>query len=753
VSKEEMYQLAYAQYQSEDYTNAIDNLIELNVIEDDSLGQNAMYVLGDCYLKTVQNELAKDAFFSASNTNHDIFVQEMAHFQYAKLCYELDYMNTAINSLTDYLEKYPQSAQANEAGGILSAALLETKNYAKAIEILETYNVSGPSVKKTYQSITLFRAIELFNDNQYVDAMAMLNKSLEQPVDNDLHGLATFLKANLFFEKEQYSDAISYFNQFLQFDIEDNSALSWANPALANYYTAYAYFKQKNYTQASTYFEQAISKLKSSTKENEQRILQDTYLRNADCLLMIKSYSKALTYYDKVINDNSRHTEYALVQKSVIYGLQGEYNSKIATLNNLKSQYPNSNYVDFALFELGNTYIEAGQKQQAINSFNTLINDHKGSKYIPEAWLKLGLTYFNSGNENQALTSYKRVVQDFPNSEEAKEALVALEDLYVYLGRPSDYIDFVQNQTGISISVSKQDSLMFQVAEEKYMQGDCAKAISALNEYLDLFPAGYFNLTAHYYRADCHYKAQNYTAAYPDYKSVLQKGLSKYYEKSLVKATYIAYEINGDVQEANYLYNDLYNSASVSSNRDIAIIGLMRTYFKLQSYNEVLNYANQVLDNSEMNEEVKTEALFYKAKSLFETKSYYQAEMAFATLVQDIEISQIKAEAAYHIAKIQYINGQYQVSLDNCFNLKNEYASYQYWVVKIFILMADNYVELDNLFQAKATLQSIVDNYRGDQALVDEARLKLDAVITQEQNETKIDLNTEEADTIQFEGE
>ena len=57
---------------------------------------------------------------------------------------------------------------------------------------------------------------------------------------------------------------------------------------------------------------------------------------------------------------------------------------------------------------------------------------------------------------------------------------------------------------------------------------------------------------------------------------------------------------------------------------------------------------------------------------------------------------------------------------------------------------------LDNIFQAKATLQSIVDNYAVDAQLLQEASDKLEALKAEELKNTKVDLNTEPSDTIQF---
>jgi hypothetical protein len=54
-------------------------------------------------------------------------------------------------------------------------------------------------------------------------------------------------------------------------------------------------------------------------------------------------------------------------------------------------------------------------------------------------------------------------------------------------------------------------------------------------------------------------------------------------------------------------------------------------------------------------------------------------------------------------------------------------AAYDYWVAKGFILLADIYVENGNTFQAKQTLQSIIDNYEGPE-LAEIARNKLKSI-------------------------
>jgi hypothetical protein len=40
--------------------------------------------------------------------------------------------------------------------------------------------------------------------------------------------------------------------------------------------------------------------------------------------------------------------------------------------------------------------------------------------------------------------------------------------------------------------------------------------------------------------------------------------------------------------------------------------------------------------------------------------------------------------------------------------------SHDYWVAKTYILISDNYIGMKDIFQAKSTLQSIIENYEVD---------------------------------------
>jgi hypothetical protein len=62
----------------------------------------------------------------------------------------------------------------------------------------------------------------------------------------------------------------------------------------------------------------------------------------------------------------------------------------------------------------------------------------------------------------------------------------------------------------------------------------------------------------------------------------------------------------------------------------------------------------------------------------------------------------------------EYKQNNFKASQNKCFEIINEVPSYDYWIGKSFILLADNYVSLKDTFQAKQTLQSIIENFEVD---------------------------------------
>ncbi len=62
----------------------------------------------------------------------------------------------------------------------------------------------------------------------------------------------------------------------------------------------------------------------------------------------------------------------------------------------------------------------------------------------PKVYLKLGLSNYNLNNNEEALKYYQKLVTLYPQSAEADEAMDNMKNIYVEMGRPNEYVDFVK---------------------------------------------------------------------------------------------------------------------------------------------------------------------------------------------------------------------------------------------------------------------------------------------------------------------
>ncbi|HCR91754.1 MAG TPA: hypothetical protein DIW50_15150 [Prolixibacteraceae bacterium] len=487
--REANYMLGYCYYLNREEPKAIPHFENASK-GNDKLAQNAYYHLADCYVVTNDKNKARAAFEAASNMDYDEKIKEDALFNFAKITYELSYspFNETIKAFDKYISLYPDSERNDAAYDYLVQVYMSTSNYGDAVASIDKIKVKSPSVKKAYQRVTFYRALENFNNLDYEAAIGFLGKSIENGQYNrDLETRANFWKAEAWYRLGDYNKAVEGFNRFLR----SPGVISMPEYQTAHYNLAYAYFKQKDYTNASSWFRKYIT----GSETNPGEKLADAYNRLGDCYFIERNYNMAIGYFDKSYQLNLYDPDYALFQKAFCLGLQRENEQKISNLRNLLQVFPKSQYVDDALYELGRTY-EQNQPQAAINYYQNLVNEYPQSNLTPKALLQLGLIYYNTSEFKKSVSYYKQVPEKYPNSAEAQAALMGIKNNYVEMNDVNAYFEYTETLgTGVHVSVSEQDSLTYMAAEKLFMAGD-RKAKGQFESYLQKFPAGSFALNS-----------------------------------------------------------------------------------------------------------------------------------------------------------------------------------------------------------------------------------------------------------------
>ena len=752
LRSEDFYQVGFVQHSAGKYAEAAKNLEQLNGINT-AMGQNAMYLLGDCYINTGNKEAARNAFKAASRLEFDPETKEEALYNFAKLSYELNYDREAVTALQNMP---PDSKYYAESQTILSSIFLNTRDYAKAMETLEDLGLRTPKLKETYQKVAYYRALQLYKVGDMRGARESFGKSLNYPVDARTRALSTYWLGEMAHKEKNYDSSISELNKFNSLAKTMSRLPDEASIYSANYTQGYNYLKKKDYNSALGYFQDAIAGIRQNTMyiTNDyirRDMLGDATLRAGDCLFKRNKYDKALKFYDDAINNQYTGYVYALYQKAIIEGLRGNTTNKIIALESLVDDHPRSAYADNALLQLGITYLEIGKLAQATKPLKQLINQYKNkSELYNQALLKMGLISYNQGNLETAINYYKQIFSNNPEASEAQAALTALEEIYVDdLGKSDEYFAFLETIPGYNVGDAEKEAISFKAAESQFENAAYDKAIRGYTNYLNRYSNGRYATLAHYHRAESYSVLKQYSNALLDYKKVADKGQGKYYEKALEKAAIIAYNHEEDFTQAFQLYTRLESTASDEDTRFEAQLGAMRSAYRTNNSQAVMAMANKVRDNNRATDDQRATANFYIGKLQFDSKDYNGALGSF-NQVTKLSDNEQTAEARYSIAYIYYVQRDLDVAQQLCLNANKESSNYPYWIAKSVILLSDILAEKGDLFNAQAALEGLIENYDEDQELVDIAKAKLEQIKNQSAASSRLRVEPEASEFLEM---
>lgn len=693
----------------------------------DSVAQNALYTLGDTYLKMDRKKDARSMFFAASKMDFNPKIKEDALFNYAKLSCDLNQnaMGESIKSFENYIKKYPKSKHRTEAEEILTELYCSTNNYKEAIRLLEKIDHRNAALEQAYQRALMNRGIELTNSGNTDDGTTMYEKAVRVNAVPRITADANYLLGEAYYRAGKMDLAKSTLEKFLFSSFNKSSA--YADDARYTY--AYLLMRKHRYDEAQEAFSELSGRLgnRQGTKENAMR--NDVHNRLGDCLYIQSLFPESIVQYNKVIAAKGKDADYATYQKALAYGAQGMNNEKFTNLNYIFEKYPNSPLKSKAMLELANTYMMCNNVPMAMSTYDKFIKQYPKSVYVKTALLNQGLLYYNDDRADDALRTFDRLLTQYPGTDESRDALSTVKNIYIAQNRVDEYFDYVKRTTNITVSTVEQDSTTFLAAEGRYQEGDYANAANGLAHYLNKFPSGLFHVKAHYLLADSYQRQGQNDKALPHYIAVTNAGTNKYSENSLYNAANIAYNL-GNYAQAATLYQRLTDEAESDNSLLQGKVGALRSAVAMKRYNDIIAAGQRLVDEDKASQELKEEAYMAMARTSFNHGAKDSAFTYYGKLSRSTN-GEYNGEARCRMAEIM-MQAQNYVQAERVIEQIVNDASSDYWLAYSFILWADIYYARGNSLQAKQTLQSIIENYEGDE-LRQVAQKKLDAIIAAEQ--------------------
>ncbi|QDO92541.1 tetratricopeptide repeat protein [Formosa sediminum] len=727
-SNTDYYLLGYAYYKQGDYENAISEFSKI-ISGDNSVAQNAYYHLGESYIRLNKKTEALNAFRNASQMDFEPKIQEDAYYNYAKISYETGNPYESVPTvLSSYITKYPETTHRTEIESLLVDSYITSKNYKEALKILETKKDAAS--KEAYQKVTFYRGLELLEEEKYKEATGFFDKAVNTQINPEYTARASFWRGESNYNLGNYKDAVLDYKTFKQYSISDSE-----EGKVVDYNLGYAYFKQKEYALATEHFNTFTQNYK-----DDQIKLNDAYLRLGDGYFVSSKYDSAITAYNAAIQLNTLESDYAAFQKAISYGYTSNSTKKVSALEAFLDDYPKSKLRDDAMYELGNSYTKSNQSEKAVSMYNRLSSEYRMSSLAPKAMLREGLIFYNSNKNEGALAVFKTVAANYPGTPEAIQAVSTARLIYIDMGAVDTYASWVETLDYVKVTDADLDNSTYEAAEKKYLENNTDEAIKQFNGYLNQFKNGLHSTQAHFYLAQLYYQKGLKVNAAPHYKYVVDASRSEFTEEALMRLSQSYLEGKNWIDAIPVLQR-LETEATFPQNVIFAQSNLMKANYQLNKYKSAVSYANKVLANASIDNKIKSDAHIIIARSAFSTNDLVIAKEAYEE-VSKVATGETAAEALFYNAYFKHQEGDYEGSNAAVQRLAKDYSSYKYFSAKGLVVMARNYKELGDAFQATYILESVIENFKSFNDVVAEANKQLKD-IKNEQAKTNSSVKTQ----------
>lgn len=734
TTRDEDYQLGYAYFKSEDYINAVKMFDKVAKVKDE-LGQISLYHIGECYLKLDNLYYARNAFELASNMPFDAVVEEDALFNYAILCYKLDFnpFNDAVEAFNLYLNRYPNSTRNQDIYQYLINIYTTMKNYPAALASMDKIENKDFKIKTAYQLMAYNYAVELFQGNQLDKAIETFKLVKKYPIEPKLNALSLYWIGESYYRKQEFPTSILWYRKFL----EEPGSFSLEQHNDAYYNIGYCYYSQKDYANAVTSFRTFTQDINEQSKPR----LADAYLRIGDCYYVQKPAddNNAILFYQKAIDVGAGQADYAKYQIGLSLGYLKRYPEKISTMLDIINNHRGSVFIVPAIYEVAETYRITEDNTNARRYYNQILVDYPQHARAVDAIFQLGAIAFTSKEYELAETHFLRIIHEYPNSSRYKEALESLRDVYAAMGKPEKYMALLGEQN-IQLSQSEQDDYLFESAMRAYEDSSYTAAITGFENYFKSVVNPSKELEALYCLGTSYYQIGNKDACILNYKKILAKPTSMYTEQAALMVAKHEYELK-NYDAAIDAYKKLELSATYPQHALTAKIGLMRCYTFKKELDFAKPYAHQVLNDSLSLENVKIEANYVIGKSEFELGNY-DAALDYLFFVMFKSNTAIGAECHFMVAYIYHAQQDYSGSETEVRLIVKNRSSYSYWVAKALILQAKNSIAIEDYVQAEYTINSVLENYKTtDDGILIEAQQVKDQLMGLKNQEKSIEIN------------
>jgi len=526
---------------------------------------------------------------------------------------------------------------------------------------------------------TFNKAIELYDNEQFLAAQSLFDRVQRQVQDETIKGdcayyiancavrlnqqnadelMETFVVdyptsikrndayinvANFYFENGRFSYARKWYDKV------DESSLSRGEREKFNFNNGYAYFRNKRYNEAKKYF----NRVSDSQKYGAQAKYYlgfiayegDEYEEANELFESVKDeerYAEGLSYYQADMN-----FKLGKFQEAIDMGLE---------------QYENSSPMERSELSkiIGESYFNLGKYKEAI----PYLTEYKGKrgKWSNTDYYLLGYAYYKQKDYESAIGEFNKIVDG--RNAVAQNAYYHLAESYLKLDKKQQALNAFKNASEMDFSEEIREDAWLNYAKLSYEIGNSYQPVpQVLLSFIEAYPKNRNNEALKDLLIDSYLSSKNYKEAITllennksfENKLAYQKvaffrGLElynegnydeavSYFDKSLKEPRDPVYTARATFWKAESDYHRSYfdkalvgykqflqlPQASQTPEFENSQYNLAYNYFKLKNYSEAINSFKGYVESSSSNGARKQDAFLRLGDSYFVTSQYWPA--------------------------------------------------------------------------------------------------------------------------------
>ena len=232
-----------------------------------------------------------------------------------------------------------------------------------------------------------------------------------------------------------------------------------------------------------------------------------------------------------------------------------------------------------------------------------------------------------------------------------------------------------------------------------------------LRAYVDNYPEGAKLGQAYYYMAESYRKQGRKEFAADAYEKAIATGGGEFMEPAAHNYADLTYSL-GQYAKSSAAYQKLLGLASGDDVRTQARLGIIKSEYGARHYMKAIGEA-EALREETTDEAALRQADFIAAKSYIVLGNREAAKPILTELATNVKDA-IGAESQYILIEDTYNSGDFAKLETMVYDFADKNSNQVYWLAKSFIALGDSFADRGEWEQAKATWQSIADNYKSD---------------------------------------